>query len=73
MASLLYKNYLIVASASLDEATQKWTPVVFVSWRTPDGKREFHTIEASLYRFDERTDAEAFGIQLAKSWVDALP
>jgi len=72
VASLLYKNYLIVATASFDENSQTWTPTVFVSWRTPDGKREFHTIESKAYRFDHRADAETFGIQLAKSWVDSV-
>jgi hypothetical protein len=69
MASLLYKNRLIVALADLDPVTKLWTPAVTISWRT-DAHEKLHTLDSLSDSFDNRWDAEAFGLERGKLWVN---
>ena len=71
MVTLPYKTYIIVASADFDPATEKWIPTV-VCW-TSDGQRKLHTFNSLLNRFTSRHEAEAFGMETAKAWIDLRP
>jgi hypothetical protein len=69
MAHLLYKEHLIIVVTRLDEISRVWIPMADISWGT-DGQRESHTITGSLHPFKNWQDAEAFMIEMAKSWID---
>jgi hypothetical protein len=69
MASLLYKDYLIVATADFDSATAQWVSFVTVSWKN-DGRQELHTLNRLPNPFPSRWDAVAFGVEKGKAWVD---
>jgi hypothetical protein len=69
MASLFYKNRLIIVSAQFDEDAKSWFPMVDVSWGT-DGQRGSHTMTGPLYHSDTWQDAERHTIELAKAWID---
>jgi hypothetical protein len=70
MASLLYKDHLIVGYGVLEQATQLWIPTAIISWEA-GGRRELHTITNSPERFADLKDAENFAIEMAKAWVDS--
>jgi hypothetical protein len=68
MASLLYKGRLIVALADLDPVTKMWTPAVTISWRT--GHEKLQTLDSLSDSFNNRWNAEAFGLEKGKLWVN---
>jgi hypothetical protein len=66
MPSLLYKDYLIVASADLNERTGRWTPSVIVSW-SEDGEQKLHRLDSLATAFFRQSDAEMFGAEEGES------
>jgi hypothetical protein len=70
MASLLYKDHLIVGYGIFEEATQLWIPTAIVSWEA-GGSRELHSITDSPERFADQKAAENFALEMAKAWVDS--
>jgi len=71
MASLLYKDHLIVGYGIFEQASQRWIPTAIISWEA-GGRREVQTIN-SPERFADLKDAENFAIEMAKAWVDSRP
>jgi hypothetical protein len=72
-----YKNYTIVASA-LEESADKWLPEVTIRW-TKDGREHAYLIsplttiaDFPLTSYPSREEADNFGIQQAKAWINAL-
>jgi hypothetical protein len=70
MATLLYKDHLIVASADCNPADNEWIPMVTISWKN-DGHQELHTLASPPNRFASRWEAEASGIEKGKTWIDS--
>ena len=69
MASLLYKDCLIVVSAIYDEFTKCWSPVADISGGT-DGDRGSHKITSPPTDFFNWSDAETYMLELAQAWID---
>jgi hypothetical protein len=69
MATVDYKNHLIVCSAKFDDATQTWLPSILITWKA-DNKQELHALNAVVKGFDNSQEAQALGIEVAKSWID---
>jgi hypothetical protein len=69
MAIILYKEYLVVSSATFHSDEQGWIPSIIISWKT--GRRHhFHDIRGVPNRFGDKQEAENFGMEAAKAWVD---
>ena len=69
MATLTYRNHLIVASADFSGTARTWLPKVSVSWNIP-GSHGIHFVSNITERFNDADDAVDFGVALGKSWVD---
>ena len=69
MASLLYKDFLIVAGADFEAPTRSWVSIVSVSWNA-GGKQEIHFLSQTSERHDSPDDAVGFGLAVARAWVD---
>jgi hypothetical protein len=69
MAVTLYKEHLIVAPATFHPDEQRWIPSVTISWKT-GRKYHFHQIKGFPNRFDDKQQAENFGIEAGKAWLD---
>jgi hypothetical protein len=73
-----YKHYNIVASA-FKEARRKWIPDTTISWANADRQHEYRIRplmvkdepDYYLTSFTSREEADRFGIQEAKLWIDA--
>jgi hypothetical protein len=68
MAALLYKHYLIIATGQFDKA-KGWLPIVDLSWGSGP-YRGSHVIQDSSRSFQTRGEAETFGVETGKAWVD---
>jgi hypothetical protein len=66
MASLLYQNYLVVASGQRDERNGQWGVWVGVYWSF-EGKRLSKIFNFLTERFTTKGDAEKFGLQTGAS------
>jgi hypothetical protein len=69
MAITVYKEHLVVSSATFHPDEQRWIPLVIISWKT-GREHHFHDIKGLPNRFDVKDEAENFGIGAAKAWVD---
>jgi hypothetical protein len=69
MAVTLYKEHLVVSSATLHPDEQRWIPSAIISWKT-GREHQFHDIKGLPNRFDEKLEAENFGLEAAKAWID---
>jgi len=69
MASLFYKECLIVVFAIYDEFTKSWIPTADITWGT-DGDRGSHTITSPPTHLNNWPDAKTHMSDLAKAWVD---
>ena len=69
MAALLYEGCLILASSDRVETTGKWTIWVGVYWSS-GGRRERKVFSSFTNIFDTKDEAENFGFQIAKEWID---
>jgi hypothetical protein len=70
MASLLYRNFLIVSAADRDTSEAVWIPLACVHWTNSNGRRAYHFFTDIHERFDNANDAVTFGIQTAQQWID---
>jgi hypothetical protein len=69
MAITLYNEHLVVSRATLHPDEQRWIPSVIISWKVGTQHR-FHDIKGFPNRFVQKQEAEDFGIEAAKAWVD---
>ena len=72
MANLYYRDRLIIAYASLQQSTKRWSAGAEITWKR-DGRRYAHTIGGLADRFQTAEEAEKFAIHLATAWIDANP
>ena len=72
MANLYYNDRLIIAYASLNQSTKLWSAGAEITWKC-DGERHSHTLGGLADRFKSAEEAERFGVNLAKTWIDANP
>jgi hypothetical protein len=71
MSYEIYKDYVIIASASQDEATGEWRPVASVSWQSPAQKRRgIHLFSDLPDRYATFDEATSFAMATAKNWID---
>ena len=67
MATAIYKGYLIVSHANQNSVSGRWSVTVDISDRTGSGRSE------TIYRrdqFQSRDEAERWGIEQGREWVD---
>jgi hypothetical protein len=70
MAITLYKEHLVVSTATFHSNEQRWIPSVIISWKV-GGQHHFHDIKNFPNLFaDEQQAAENFGMEAAKAWID---
>lgn len=60
MAQLLYKDKLIFSAAEFTQDAQGWSVRISISWR----------LLHDLLKFDSQAQAEQFGLEIAKEWID---
>jgi hypothetical protein len=72
MAVTLYKEHLVVSSPVFSPDENGWIPSVIISW-TIGTQHQFHDIKGLPNRFDDKQEAENFGMEAAKAWVDEHP
>jgi hypothetical protein len=70
MAYLVYRKHTIVSSASQDEITQQWLPFISISWMKDNGRLEVHFLTNSQALCPQFREAENFGLERAKDWID---
>jgi hypothetical protein len=70
VAHLLYREHTIVSSASKDEITQQWLPFISISWKKENGRLEVEFLTNSQALCPNFRDAEKFGLERAKDWID---
>jgi hypothetical protein len=70
MAYLVYRKHTIVSSASQDEITQQWLPFISISWMKENGRLEVHFLTNSQALCPQFREAENFGVERAKDWID---
>jgi hypothetical protein len=71
LSYVIYKGYVIIASAARDETTGEWRPVSSVSWQRPgNGSRGIHLFNDISERFASFAEATSFAMALARNWVD---
>jgi oligoribonuclease (3'-5' exoribonuclease) len=70
MAYRLYRDHAIVSSSCKDEITQQWIPIVSISWTKENGRRDVHFMTNSLALFPNFKEAELYGIERARAWID---
>jgi hypothetical protein len=69
MAVALYKDHLVVSSAMFLPDEQQWIPSVIISWKTGN-QHQFHDIKGLPDRFNGKQEAENFGMEAAKAWIN---
>ena len=69
MATLLYRDYLIVASTDRVETTGAWTLWVGV-YRSCNGEYQSKVLNSMIDTFETKHEAETFGLQMGKEWID---
>jgi hypothetical protein len=68
MGIALYKDHLVVSSAK-SHHDERWIPTITISWKT-GREYHFHNIGGFPQRFDHKEEAENFGMEAAKAWID---
>jgi hypothetical protein len=69
MAVTLYKEHLVVSRPTLHPHEQRWIPSVIITWKVGT-EHHFHDIKGLPNRFEDRQEAENFGMEVAKAWID---
>jgi hypothetical protein len=69
MASAVHKERLVVSSPTFHPDERRWIPSVTISWRV-GRENHFHDIKGFPTRFDHKEEAEIFGMEAAKAWID---
>lgn len=72
MANLYYRDRLIIAYASLNQSTKRWSAGAEISWPC-DGRRNSHSLDGLANCFKTAKEAEMFAGNLARAWIDANP
>jgi hypothetical protein len=70
MAYVVYREHTIVASASEDEITQQCLRFISISWMKDNGRLEVHFLTNSRALSRSFREAENFGVERAKDWID---
>jgi hypothetical protein len=71
LSYVIYNGYVIIASASRDDATGQWLPVASVSWHRPGhASRGVQLFTDITERFASSADATSYAMAIAKSWID---
>ena len=65
-----YKNYLIEAAAIHIPYSDKWTGKVKISWNE-NGTAKTVPFDSLPERFSSPSEAELWGLQFGKEWIDA--
>jgi len=60
LAQLLYKDKLIFSAAEFTQDARGWSVRINISWR----------LLQDLLKFDSQAQAEHFGLEIAKEWID---
>jgi hypothetical protein len=68
-STLVYKYYSIIAAGKRDKTTGKYKPVVTISWRALDGRRECRSFSLPEH-CDTFEKASALALKAAKDWAD---
>jgi hypothetical protein len=69
MATLTYRDHLIVAGVDFSGSTRSWLAKVSVSWNIP-GSHGIHFITKLSEHYQSADDAVNSGFAVGKSWVD---
>jgi hypothetical protein len=69
MAVTLYHEHLVVSSPIFHPDENRWIPSVIITWKVGT-QHQFHDIKGLPNRFDDKQEAEAFGMEAAKAWLD---
>jgi hypothetical protein len=59
MAHMLYRDQLIIASAEFNQDTRAWKVRIDISWNLVDDRK-----------FSNKAEAEQFGLEVAREWID---
>ena len=70
MAHLVYREHTIISSAAQDEITEQWLPFVSISWKSKENRTEIHLRTNSQALHANFREAESFGLERAKEWID---
>jgi hypothetical protein len=70
VAYLVYREHTIVSSASQDEITQQWLPIISISWKKENGRLDVQFFTNSQALCPNFRDAEKYGLERAKDWID---
>jgi hypothetical protein len=62
-------GFLIIALAFFDKAKAQWALTVDLSWRSAAHRRSHITSDSSK-SFQTKTEAENFGVEIDRAWVD---
>jgi hypothetical protein len=69
MAVLHYKKHIVISRPRLDENLGLWIPYISVAWQADDGFR-FRRFSDLAQTFLTEEEGEAFGLVVARNWVD---
>jgi hypothetical protein len=69
MAALLYRQYLIIATGQYDNVKDIWLSIIDLSWGSGP-YRGSHVINDSSRSFQTKEEAETFGVEIGKAWID---
>ena len=69
VATTLYRDYLIIVSSDLVETRGKWSIWVGVYWSYND-EGQSKVLNSVTDTFESKQEAEKFGLQMAKEWID---
>lgn len=65
---VLYEGYYVEALLRRKPDSDRWLVRVRVSWQAP--MRESHSLEGPPDGFQTQEEAESYGIELGRKWVD---
>lgn len=68
MASTIYRKCLIISSSQPVRNTQRWNVLVILSCES-GGKIKYEILHGPA-DFQSEAEAEAFGFQIGKQWLD---
>jgi hypothetical protein len=70
MTSERYKDHTILVHTEYDSLDKTWSANIAVIWKA-QGRERVRSIRTSKNRFSTRREAEAFGIDKGKAWVNS--
>jgi hypothetical protein len=69
IGTLFFKNYALIPGALRDEASGKYAPIVYIAWRSTDGKRHARSFTLGD-RCSTFHDASRVASAEAKAWAE---